>query len=195
VGDLKFNRKLIVDGQEVKGSEWVKTIRSCERTKTMSGGAPQWFFSKAIRRPGVDHKVRIVGLWKVHDDATPVKLFVTTRTSWETQRVLRTYRHRWRGTEPFHRDGKQLLGMGDCQLRSATDQTQHMSLVFVAYSTLLPHLRAARAEDWALSRLMTIGEVCRAVLRQAFGSPIAWVVHQTLAGRSLLEIKSQLALL
>ncbi|MCZ7574369.1 MAG: IS701 family transposase [Ardenticatenaceae bacterium] len=195
VGDLKFNRKLIVEGKEIKASEWVKTLRSWERTKTLSGGEAQWFFTKTIRLPGVEHKVRIVVLWKQREDPTPVKILVTNNTWWETHRVLRTYRHRWSGTEPFHRDGKQHLGMGDCQLRSAIGHTRPRPLVFVAYSTLLPHLRAPRAEEWALARLMTIGEVCRSLLRQSLGSTIAWVVQQTLNGRSLSDIKAHLALL
>ncbi|GMU26278.1 MAG: hypothetical protein AMXMBFR16_11830 [Candidatus Uhrbacteria bacterium] len=195
VGDLKFNRKLLIEGKEIKASEWVKSLRSWERTKTMSGGEAQWFFTKSIRLPGVEHKVRIVVLWKQREDPAPIKILVTNNTWWETHRVLRTYRHRWSGTEPFHRDGKQHLGMGDCQRRSAMGHTRHMHLVFVAYSTLLPHRRAARAEEWALARLLTIGEGCRAVWRQALGATIAWVVQQTINGRSLPDIKSQLALL
>jgi hypothetical protein len=30
--------------------------------------------------------------------------------------MLLVYRHRWTGTETFHRDGKQQLGLGDCQM-------------------------------------------------------------------------------
>ncbi|GMU26274.1 MAG: hypothetical protein AMXMBFR16_11790 [Candidatus Uhrbacteria bacterium] len=195
VGDLKFNRTLIVEGQEIKASEWVKTLRSWERTKTMSGGEAQWFFSTSLRLPGVEHKVRIVVLWKQREDPTPVKILVTNNTFWETHRVLRTDRARWSGTDPLHRDGKQHLGLGDCQRRSAMGHTRHMHLVFVAYSTLLPHRRAARAEEWALARLLTIGEGCRAVWRQALGATIAWVVQQTINGRSLSDIKAHLALL
>lgn len=195
VGDLKFNRKLIVEGQELKASDWTKTLRPWMRTKTMTDGHAQWFFTKTIRLPGVEHKVRLLVLWKQRDDAAPVKILVSNRTYWEAHRILKSYRKRWTGTETFHRDGKQHLGMGDCQLRSAIGHTRHMHLVFVAYSTLLPHLRADRAEDWALTRLMTIGEACRAVLRQSLGNTIAWVVQQTLDGRSLPDIKAHLALL
>ena len=40
--------------------------------------------------------------------------------------MLRVYRHRWTGTETFHRDGKQQLGLGDCQVRSGKGQTRHV---------------------------------------------------------------------
>src|SRR3954470_23738435 len=64
------------------------------------------------------HAVRIVVLWKQQRDAEPRKMLITTRTYWEVHRILKTYRKRWTGTETFHRDGKQHLGMGACQLRS-----------------------------------------------------------------------------
>lgn len=32
--------------------------------------------------------------------------------------MLKVYRHRWTGTETFHRDAKQQLGLEDCQVRS-----------------------------------------------------------------------------
>ena len=76
---------------------------------------------------------------------------------------MRVYRHRWTGTETFHRDGKQQLGMGDCQLRDVQGQTRHMYLVMLAYSLLMSELKQGRAKEWALHRLMTIGEACRAM--------------------------------
>ena len=60
------------------------------------------------------------------------------------------YRHRWTGTETFHRDGKQQFGMGDCQLRDPQGQTRHMYLVMLAYSLLMSELKQGRAKEWAL---------------------------------------------
>jgi hypothetical protein len=34
---------------------------------------------------------------------------VTNRITWEVSRIVRVYRHRWTGTETFHRDGKTLF--------------------------------------------------------------------------------------
>ena len=88
------------------------------------------------------------------------------------------YRHRWTGTETFHRDGKQELGLGDCQLRDVQGQTRHMYLVMLAYSLLMSQLRQGRAHEWALHRLTTIGEACRAMLRENLRTTLAWVIEQ-----------------
>jgi hypothetical protein len=195
VGDLKFNRTITVDGKDWKASEWVKTqLGPLCRRKTSVAGKEQWYFTKSIRIPGVRHVVRIVVLWKQQRDAEPRKMLITNRTYWEVHRILKTYRKRWTGTETFHRDGKQHLGMGACQLRSGESQTRHMYLVFLAYSALMGQLRHDRAQEWAHVRLTTIGESCRAMFRETLGKTIAWVVEQIQQGQSLPEIKAHLAL-
>jgi len=195
VGDLKFNRTITVDGKDWKASEWVKTqLGPLCRRKTTVDGKEQWYFTKSIRIPGVTHTVRIVVLWKQQRDAEPRKMVISNRTYWEVHRILKTYRKRWTGTETFHRDGKQHLGMGACQLRSGESQTRHMYLVFLAYSALMGQLRHDRAQEWAHVRLTTIGESCRAMFRETLGKTITWVVEQIQQGQSLPEIKAHLAL-
>jgi hypothetical protein len=195
VGDLKFNRTITVDGKDWKVSEWVKTqLGPLCRRKTTVDGKIQWYFTKSIRIPGVTHTVRIVVLWKQQRDAEPRKILITNRTYWEVHRILKTYRKRWTGTETFHRDGKQHLGMGECQLRSGESQTRHMYLVFLAYSALIQQLQHDRAQEWAHARLTTIGESCRAMFRETLGKTIAWVVEQVQQGESLSAIKARLAL-
>ncbi len=83
-------------------------------------------------------------------------MLVYNRTHWDVSRVLRAYRRRWRGAECFHRDGKQHLGMGDCQLRKGFVQTRHMYFVFLAHCLLMRQLRQGRARVWALERLTTV---------------------------------------
>ena len=123
--------------------------------------------------------MRIVIIWNNRRDAEPAKdPGDESRTTWEVCRILQVYRHRWTGTETYHRDGKQQLGMGDCQLRDGQGQTRHMYLVMLAYSLLMVQLRQDRAQEWALCRLKTIGEACRAMLRETLRSTLAWVVDQ-----------------
>ena len=110
------------------------------------------------------------------------KVLVTNRITWEVSRIVRVYRHRWTGTETFHRDGKQQLGLGDCQLRDVQGQTRHMYLVMLAYSLLMGELKQGRAREWALHRLMTIGEACRAMTREALRTTLSWAIEQVTEG-------------
>jgi hypothetical protein len=68
--------------------------------------------------------------------------------------------------------------MGDCQLRDGQGQTRHMYLVMLAYSLLMRALRQGRAKEWALRRLTTIGEACRAVLYETFKTTLEWAMNQ-----------------
>lgn len=194
VGDLKFNRKMIFQGQELKASEIAARIAPEDRTLVEIQGERQWYFTKTLRIPEVKHPVRLTILWKHKNDSEPVKMLVTNRTYWEITRILRVYRRRWTGTETFHRDGKQHLGMGDCQLRGGRGQTRHLYLVFLAYSLLVSQLKQGRAREWALNKLTTVGEACRAVLRETLGKTITWALEMSTEGWSHEHIKAHLAL-
>ena len=142
------------------------------------GDQRQWYFTVTVRIPDVNHKVRIVILWQYRHDTEPIKILVTNRITWEVSRIVRVYRRRWTGTETFHRDGKQQLGLGDCQLRDVQGQTRHMYLVMLAYSLLMGQLKQSRAKEWALHRLMTIGEACRAMAKEALRTTLSWAIEQ-----------------
>lgn len=194
VGDLKFNRKVIFRGQTIKADEVAALIGPEDRKPVTIGDRRQWYFTKSIRIPEVDHPVRIVILWARWNSACPSKILVSNRTRWEISRILRVYRCRWRGTECFHRDGKQHLGMGDCQLRNGQGQTRHLYMVFLAHSVLMRQLRQGRAREWALERLTTIGQACTAVSRETLSQTISWVIDRVEKGCDYGRIKTQLAL-
>jgi Transposase DDE domain len=174
VGSLKFNRKLEYKGRLLKASELAASIAPAVRKPLQTGDRKQWYFTCTLRIPDVKHKVRILILWQNREDGQARIILVTNRLQWEASRIVRAYRHRWTGTETFHRDGKQQLGMGDCQLRDGEGQTRHMYLVMLAYSLLMRQLRQGHAYEWAFQKLTTIGEACRAMLRET--------LRQTLTG-------------
>ena len=165
-------------GRIIKASELAASIPARDRKEMRIGDRRQWYFTVTVRIPDVNHKVRIVILWRYRNDAEPCKILVTNRITWEVSRIVRVYRHRWTGTETFHRDGKQQLGLGDCQLRDVQGQTRHMYLVMLAYSLLMGELKQSRAHEWALHRLMTIGEACRAMIRETLRTTLAWAIEQ-----------------
>lgn len=194
VGDLKANRLIVVSGVEQTASEWVKTLTPLLRTSFTVAGHTQWYFTKSICLPKVNHPVRILVLWPSADATEPRKILISNRTHWEAHRLLKVYKRRWSGTETFHRDGKQHLGMGECQLRDGMGQTRHMQLVVLAYTALIRQVKHDRALDWAHTRLMTIGESCRTIARETLGKTLAWAVERAQEGMSLPDIKHRLAL-
>ena len=177
VGSLKFNRKLDYKGRQVKASELAQSIAPHVRKPMQHGDRKQWYFTCTVRIPDVHHKIRILIIWQNQADAQPRIILVTNRIQWEAGRIVRAYRHRWTGTETFHRDGKQQLGMGDCQLRDGQGQTRHMHLVMVAYSLLMKQLRQGHAYEWAYQKLTTIGEACRAMLKETLRTTLTWAIN------------------
>lgn len=178
VGDLKTNRKLEWKGKITRADELAKSIAAVDRKELRRGDKRQWYFTCTLTIPDVKHRVRLVIIWDKRHDVEPRKILVSNRVQWEVSRILQVYRHRWTGTETFHRDGKQELGMGDCQLRDGQGQTRHMYLVMLAYSLLVRQLRQNRAQEWALQKLTTIGEACRAMLRESLRTTLGWVIKQ-----------------
>lgn len=178
VGDLKFNRKIIFKGMEQQVKDFAATIPPSDRKPVTVDGVKQWYLTVCVDMPNIDHKVRIVILWKYKNDAEPRKILATNRIHWNAERIVGTYRGRWSCTETFHRDGKQELGLGDCQLRGDLGQTRHMYMVFVAYSLLVRELDKTSVSEWARVKLTTIGEGCRALLRDSIRTMITWVVEE-----------------
>lgn len=178
VGDLKFNRKVWFRGGEMKADEMAAPMPTASRKRVRCGDRTQWYFTKTIWLPDVTHAVRIVILWEHWNGKEPAKMLVTNQTHWEVTRILRSYRGRWTGTETLHRDGKQHLGLGDCQLRSGEGQTRHIYLVLLVHSLLVAQLHQCRVSAWAQATLTTIGEACRAVLRETLGKTITWAIER-----------------
>ncbi len=151
-----------------------------DRKQVSIGKRKQWYFTKTVRLPKLDHRVRLLILWDRKNGREAVKFLLTNRVHWEISRILNVYRKRWTGTETFHRDGKHHLGMGDCQLRSGEGQTRHRYLVMLTHSLLRARRRQGRARDWAHTVLTTIGEACRAVSRETLSKTITWAVEQAI---------------
>ena len=48
----------------------------------------------------------------------------------------------------------------------------------LAFSLLMGELKQGRAKEWALHRLMTIGQACRAMVRESLRTTLTWVIEQ-----------------
>lgn len=66
-----------------------------DRKPIRVGDTRQWYFTKSVRIPGVDHKVRVLLLWDQRHDARVKEILVTNQTGWEVIQILKVYRYRW----------------------------------------------------------------------------------------------------
>jgi hypothetical protein len=193
VGDVKLNRHVVYDGREQSLQAVARQIPWAAKKPVRMGNSRYWYFSKQMRIPDVTHPVRIVLFWREREDQEASKALVSNRLGWEVIRMVLVYRYRWTGTETFHRDGKQQLGLGDCQVRSGEGQTRHVYLVSTAYSLLMRSLQQSRVQDWARRTLTTIGEACRAVKAETLERVVDWIVEKlTVEHWSVPEIKAVL---
>ena len=193
VGDLKLNRKVVYTGREQKLQEVARQIPWEAKKPVRMGSTRYWYFSKQMRIPDLTHPVRIVLFWRERGDQEASKALVSNRLGWEVTRMVLVYRHRWTGTETFHRDSKQQLGLGECQVRNGEGQTRPVYLVSAAYSLLMRSLQQHRAQDWARRTLTTIGEACRAVKAETLARMIDWVVDKlTVDHWSVTDLKAVL---
>ena len=193
VGDLKLNRNVVYEGREQKLQDVARQIPWGAKKAVRVGDKRYWYFSKQMRIPDVTHPVRIVLFWKQRGDQEASKALVSNHLGWEVIRIVLVYRHRWTGTETFHRDGKQQLGLGDCQVRTGEGQTRHVYLVSTAYSLLMRSLQQVRPQHWARRTLTTIGEACRAVKAETLERLIDWIVEKLTAEHwTVPEIKAVL---
>jgi hypothetical protein len=131
-GDLKLNRKVVYESREQKLQDVARQIPWAAKKPVRVGGRRYWYFSKQLRIPDVRHPVRIVLCGRERSDQEARKALVSNRLGWEVIRIVLVYRHRWTGTETFHRDGKQQVGLGDCQVRSGEGQSRPVYLVSAA---------------------------------------------------------------
>jgi hypothetical protein len=194
VGDLKLNRNVVYEGRQQQLQALARQIDWRDKKPVRYGNRRYWYFSKQMRIPDVEHPVRLVLFWKERGDTEASKALMSNRLFWEVIRILLVYRHRWTGTETFHRDGKQQLGLGDCQVRSGEGQTRHVYLVSAAYSLLMRSLHQSRPQDWARHTLRTIGEACRAVKSELLEQQVDWIVEKLGDDQwSIPQIKAVLA--
>jgi hypothetical protein len=153
-----MNRNVSWKGVEQSIRTIVANIAAQDWKATRRGITRQRYFMETLRTPKVNLKVRATIPWDQRCDKDAHKVLVTNRTTWKVNQILWVCRDRWTDTGTFHRDGKQELGMSKCQPRDDQGQTRHMDVVMMAYSLLTSQLKQARACEWALCKLMTIGE-------------------------------------
>lgn len=68
-------------------------------------------------------------------------------------------------------------------------------MVFLAHSELVGWMRQGRAREWAHAMLTTVGEACRAALRETLAKTLEWALERvTVEGWDVPRVKAALSL-
>ena len=71
----------------------------------------------------------------------------------------------------------------------------YIGILMLAYSLLVLQLRQNRAKNWALTRLQTIGQACRAMTIETLRTTLEWaIIEITEKKKSINHVKAQLGL-
>jgi hypothetical protein len=70
-----------------------------------------------------------------------------------------------------------------------------MYLVMLSHSLVVAEMRQGRAREWAHTMLTTVGEACRAMLRETLGKTLSWALERvTKDGWKIPRVKTALCL-
>lgn len=131
---------------------------------------------------------------------SPVVPLVTNRLDLTAAEVVTVYLERW-AIEVLIRDGKQHLGLTDCQIERLEGTVRHWVLAFLSQAMLtLLRLQAAAGEVRTASGQpvatvgRTLGEVREFVKQCALVELIRWTCEQAAQGQSVEQISLRLGL-
>ncbi len=138
-------------------------------------------------------KVRLVICYENKELQGEPHFYISNVRIWEANKILQTYAFRW-SIEGFHRDVKQSLGLGDCQLRKIEGVKRHISMVFFAYIILQLGSGFDKIMDNLKANLRTIGSRCRMAGTEVLHSLVSLIVklaHKDVDARRIMELLTE----
>ena len=101
VGVLKSNRKVTFQGRVMTTAQVAANIPPEDRKRVCIGERKQWYFTRTLRLPKLEHRVRLVILWDRKNGKEAVEFLLTNRVHWEISRILNVYRNAGQASRPF----------------------------------------------------------------------------------------------
>jgi hypothetical protein len=215
VCDAAFAGPELMDQIEKYGKAWVSRLAKSRLVQTAKGGfetiesfahslpkeifkatnvatrhgerRTYWCFSKCVV-VSKWRKLRVVISYDNEDlDGEPIYL-ITNKTNWtQPEKVLQLYMRR-DPVEHLIRDGKQEIGLEDCQQRSEDAVRKHWELSFVAHTFLELGLEVPNLPGVPAVRLETIGQKSRVMEGAILQGFLNYVAQWVLDGRDTQEI-------
>jgi hypothetical protein len=150
-----------------------------------------WCFSKCV----VVHKWRKLRVVISYDnealEGEPIYL-ITNKTNWtQPEKIVQLYMRR-DPVEHFIRDGKQEIGLEDCQQRNEDGVLKHWELSFAAHTFLELGLEVPNLPGVPAVRLETIGQKSRVMEGAILQGFVNYIAQWVLKGKDTKEVVWQI---
>jgi hypothetical protein len=183
------------------GKHWVSALESSRhiqwegqwrRVDALAADLRQAQFTKVVRLKRYGRK-RLVIVHETADLIDAPRFFLTDAQHWESGRIIETWSYRW-ASEIFHEFGKQVTGLEAAQVRKEEAVTRHFRLSCVAQSLLQRgSALVSTSERFAFAQgEITIGQRCRAIMREAMEELLRFVASLLARGHKREQILDML---
>jgi len=180
VSHLKRNTKIRWRGKKFKVSRWYKFYGGEFKEKEIETKP----YKDEVRRHRVIEVVVYVyflgrkgKLLVERGERGEERYYLTNHLEWDARQVLTRYRYRW-VVETYHRDLKQHLGLGECEMRTKEAVLHHVSAVLMGATLLERMVSESGLVEWAERQRSTgMGRKQRHLLAFVVRDFILWILR------------------
>jgi SRSO17 transposase len=171
IGNIKSNRLIHLERGWTNIRNYKKRLTKNQFTPIIIDENTYQIHSKIVKLKGVGNVKLLISKQWLEDKKKWSKSFyiICTDTTKSEIYIIRNYTHRW-NIETFHKDIKQNLGFGTCQIRLTKGITRHLILSALAYA-ILKMMMFFKKVSW------TIGECIKYIQNKEFDDLIIEVIE------------------
>lgn len=144
-------------------------------------------FSKCVKVSKLG-KVKLVISYENDFESEPF-FICSNNLTWDARKIISVYSLRW-AIDTFYRDGKQNLGMEDCEIRNLKGIQKHWYLMFLASSLLQLTSVNTTLNQWLKANILPVSSKRSSLEFEVIRSFISWVLKCIRNGLSSVDILS-----
>jgi len=179
---IKSNWLVRWNGEDMPISDWYRVYGKACRHKVVEinpyHDSPKKFYVTVanIYVCSLRRKVKLVVSHEGETIGKDPTFLATYRFDWDARFILTHYDYRW-SIEPMHRDFKQHLGLGGCEMRTKEAVLHHAAAVLLSATLLDEVIEESGVMRWAQRQRSTgIGRKQRFLLHNLIKEFILWIL-------------------
>ena len=168
----KTDRLVLVNGRYISIAGYIASLKESDFENRTVNGKVLLVHHKSLYFKSLGKKARLI----ISKDGKGTLILVTNRSG-TVEGIIEDYMLRW-NIETFHKDAKQYLGLGKCQLRDEEGAKRYWYLVLMAHSVL--RLGGSEYIPGIVSKTKGIAGAAKGHMIDAVYRFVSWVMESGL---------------